>query len=142
MRVYFDASVIIAALLSPTGGSSLLLKYAKDRIIIGIASQTVIDEVVNKKEKLRKTKEAIENFIAGSGLVIRKHITETDIEPYEQFTDKEDAHLIAGANITQCAILVTLDRKHLLRQDIREKCVPLKIETPKDLLLRIIEKTE
>ena len=58
MRVFFDASVIIAALLSPSGGSSLLLRYIKKGVIIGITSQTALDEILeeDKGEKLKKSK--------------------------------------------------------------------------------------
>ena len=45
MRVFFDASVIIAALLSPTGGSALLFQFIKIGFIVGVTSQTVIAEV-------------------------------------------------------------------------------------------------
>ena len=57
MRVYFDASIIIAALLSPKGGSSELLKFVKKGIIKGITSQTVIEEILeeDKPEKLKRS---------------------------------------------------------------------------------------
>jgi predicted nucleic acid-binding protein len=97
MRAFFDASVIIAALLSPTAGSSLLLRFIKTRTIVGITSQTVIDEVLEQESKLNKTKGEIANFIAASGLVVRESITLDEIRPYENLIDKEDAHLIAGA---------------------------------------------
>jgi len=48
MRVFFDASVIIAALLSAGGGSSQLLKYVKLGKIVAITSQTVIEEILEE----------------------------------------------------------------------------------------------
>lgn len=142
MRVYFDASIIIAALLSKTGGSSLLLEYVKLKKVIGIASQTVIDEIVeeDKFTKLKKSKEEIEQFIARSGLLIRDSITVKEIEPYQDMVDVEDAHLIAGANLTKCAYLVTLDKKHLLREEIKRNFLPLKIVPPKELLEEMVGK--
>jgi putative PIN family toxin of toxin-antitoxin system len=134
MRVFFDASVIIAALLSPTGGSSLLLRFIKTRTIVGITSQTVIDEVLEQESKLNKTKGEIANFIGGSSLVIRELITLDEIRPYENLIDKEDAHLIAGAKRTKCTYLVSLDKRHVLREDVRARFQPLKIMNPKDLL--------
>lgn len=140
MRVFFDASVLIAALLSPTGGSSLLLAYVKAGKMIGISSQTVIEEIVEEEKfaKLKKSKDEVESFIAQSGLVIRKRVTSEDIAPYEDLIELEDAHLIAGATLTKCAYLVTLDKKHLLRKDIQEKFLPLRILSPKELLEEIV----
>ncbi|MBI2326980.1 putative toxin-antitoxin system toxin component, PIN family [Candidatus Curtissbacteria bacterium] len=139
MRVFFDASVIIAALLSKTGGSSLLFKYITVQKIIGITSQTVIEEIQeeDKFTKIKKTKKQIEQFVAESGLVVRKPITTDEIDPYTGMVDMEDAHLVAGANLTRCKYLVTLDKKHLLRPDIQKKFLPLKILSPKELLQEI-----
>lgn len=138
MRVYFDASVIIAALLSPTGGSSLLFAYIKSGKIKGVTSQTVIEEILENTQKLKKSKEEIERFIAASGLVVRKSITIKEITPYKNLVNVEDAHLIAGAKLTKCTHLVTLDKKHLLRSDIHAKFLPLIILSPKELLEEIV----
>lgn len=139
-RVFFDASIIIAALLSPTGGSSLLFQYIKVGKIIGLTSQTVIEETLeeDKPQKIKKSKEEIEHFIAQSGLLIRESITIEEIAPYKDLVDVEDAHLIAGANLTKCSYLVTLDKKHVLREDIQQRFLPLKIVSPKELLEEII----
>lgn len=140
MKVFFDASIIIAALLSPTGGSSQLFRFIAVGLIKGITSQTVIEEVleVDKPQKIKKSKEEIEQFIAASGLLVRKNITLQEIAPYENMVDREDAHLVAGANLTKCTYLVTLDKKHLLRLDIQEKFLPLLIVSPKDLLEEMV----
>ena len=139
MRVFFDASVIIAALLSPTGGSSLLLQYIKTGIIVGITSQTVLEEVLDedKPKRLKRSYEEIGKFIAQSGLVVRESITIKEIAPYKDDVDEEDAHLFAGALLTKCSHLVSLDKKHVVRPDIKKKFLPLRIVTPKELLEEI-----
>jgi len=138
MRVYFDASVIIAALLSPSGGSSLLLKYLKIGKIVGITSQTALDEILDKTVKIQRSKEDIEQFIAQSGLIVRVRITHEEILPYQGVVDPQDAHLIAGSLLTKCSHLVTLDKKHLLRTDIQERFLPLHIVSPKEILQEMI----
>lgn len=140
MKVFFDASVVIAAMLSPAGGSSLLLQYIKARKIIGITSRTVIQEILeeDKAKKLKKSKEEIEQFIAQSGLLVRNQVTLEEISPYRGEVDVEDVHLIAGAMLTKCVYLVTLDKKHLLRADMQEKFLPLRIVSPKELLEEIV----
>ncbi len=140
MRVFFDASVIIAAMFSPTGGSALLLQLVRSGEIIGIASQTVLSEILTEEKfiKFKKAKEEIEKFIAKSGLLVREYITLEQIAIYKDEIDSEDAHLIAGAKLTKCEFLVSLDKKHLLRPEIQQKFLPLKIVSPKELLEKIV----
>ncbi len=141
MRVFFDASVIIAALLSPTGGSSLLLQYIKTRTIIGITSQTVLEEMLeeDKPKKLKRSHEEIGKFIAHSGLIVRESINAQEIAPYKNDVDEEDAHLFAGALLTKCSYLVSLDKKHVVRPDIQKKFLPLRIVTPNELFEEILK---
>lgn len=140
MRVFFDASVIIASILSPSGGSSLLLQYVKLGQLVGITSQTVVWEITDEKKskKIKKTKNEIEDWIAGSALLVRKAITTAEIIPYTSMVDINDAHLVAGARLTHCTHLVTLDKKHLLRADVAQKFQPLQIVSPKELLEEIV----
>ena len=142
MKVFFDASVIIAALLSPTGGSAKTLSFVKLGLIKGITSHTVIEEILEEKHlyKLKRAKEEIEKFIAESTLLIRKPITAAEVRPYLNLIDPDDAHLIAGTVLTSCEYLITLDKKHLLRPDVKEKFLPLQIVSPKELLEEIVTK--
>lgn len=141
MRVFFDASVIIAALLSPTGGSALLLQFIKTDTIVGITSQTVIEEIIedHKLNKLHKTREEIEKFIAESGLLVSEAITLDEIKPYQNLIDEDDAHLIAGANLTKCSHLVSFDKKHVLHEDVVKRFSPLIIVNPKGILEELVK---
>jgi predicted nucleic acid-binding protein len=139
MRVYFDASVIIAGLLSPAGGSGQLLRMAKHSTIVGVTSQTVVEEISeeDKAKRIKHSRNEIQQFIGGSRLIVRRPIAPEEVEPYRGQVDSEDAHPIAGANLTGCTHLVTLDKKHLLRPDIRERFLPLRIVSPKEMLEEI-----
>lgn len=141
MRAFFDASVIISGLLSENGGSALILQFVKAKKIIGITSQTVINEIIeeDKSRKFKRSKKEIEEFIARSGLVVRKQITSYEITLYQGQVDIEDAHLIAGAKLTKCSYLVSLDKKHVLHPDIRQKFLSLKIVSPKELIEEILQ---
>jgi putative PIN family toxin of toxin-antitoxin system len=138
MRVFFDASVLIAALLSPTGGSAFLLRLVQAGALVGITSQTVIDEVLAHLPKLQKTHQEIEEFIAASRLLVREGITIEEIAVYKGQIAEEDAHLIAGARQTNCAYLVSLDKRHVLPPDIRARFLPLKILSPGELLQELV----
>lgn len=139
-KVFFDASVIIAAILSPTGGSAKLIKLAKNKSIIAITSQTVIDEVSDHAEKIHKTPEEISWYIKESGLLVRERVTQAEIEKVSAVIDSTDAHLLVGARGAVCQYLVTLDKKHLLRSDVQKIVAPLRIVNPKELLGRTRKK--
>lgn len=135
MKVYLDASVIIAAVLSSGGGSSLVLKYISQRLMIGVTSQTVIDEVIEHAQKIKKSKEEIEQFVAECNILVATRITQEQVHPYEGHVDPDDAHVVAGAQLTRCGYLVTLDKKHLLDPTIKDHFAPLQIVSPKELLV-------
>ena len=137
-KIFFDASVIIAAILSPTGGSAKLLKFAKNNTIVAITSQTVIDEVIDHTEKIRKTPEEISLFVKESGLLVRERVTQMKIEKVSGIVDSTDAHLVVGARGAECQYLLTLDKKHLLRSDIRKNVAPLRILNPKELPEKLV----
>lgn len=107
---------------------------------MGITSQTVLEEIMeeDKPAKLKKTTAEIQDFIADSGLLVRKIISLEEIAPYQGLLELADAHLIAGAKLTNCGYLVTLDKKHLLQPDIQKKFLPLKIVSPKELLEEVV----
>ena len=137
-KVYFDASVIISGLISSIGGSAKLLELVKLQAIIGITSQTVLDEVLSKSEKISLSPEKIALIIKDSKLLVRTRVVPKEIAKYEKQINKEDAHLIAGARLTKCQYLVSLDKKHVLDPEIKKKFMPLIIVSPKELLELII----
>lgn len=50
--VLFNASVVLAGLHSPLGGSGKLLKWSKKGQIIGLIGELIIDEVRRNAEKV------------------------------------------------------------------------------------------
>ncbi len=136
-KVFFDASVIIAAILSPTGGSARLLGYAKNKKILAITSQTVIDEIIDHTEKIHTSPVEIFLFVKESGLLVRERITQTEFGKVSTLVDSDDAHLVVGAREATCRYLVTLDKKHLLRSDVRKNVAPLRVVNPKELLNKL-----
>ncbi len=132
-KIYLDASVIITALLSVNGGSAKVIKLSNLGIFICLTSQTVIEEIEEHILKIKKNKREIQKFIVNSKIIVREKIRLSEIEKIKKI-DVRDAHLIAGAKLTECDFLVTLDKKHLLKPDIKKSFKPLKIVTPGELL--------
>ncbi len=137
-KIFFDASVIIAAILSPTGGSAKLLSFAKNKGLVAITSQTVIDEVIDHTEKIHKTSKEIFSYVKESRILVRERVTHGEIEKLSGVVDPTDAHLVVGARGSVCQYLVTLDKKHLLRKDVQKMVAPLRIVNPKELLRKLV----
>jgi len=138
MNVFFDDSIIIASLLSPTGGSSKLISYVHAGKIRGITSQTVIDEVLSHSLKIGLSEQKILTFIVESKLLVRKRIIGKEIESISKhMIDPDDAHVFAGAILTSSDILISLDKKHILHPDIQIQFSTLDICSPKELLSQL-----
>jgi putative PIN family toxin of toxin-antitoxin system len=134
-KVYFDASVIIAGLLSPTGGSSALLTLAQQNSIIGITSQTVVEEILSHRHKISKRLEEIIAYIQENNLIIRNEILLEDIQAISDLMiDVDDTHVFVGATHTGADYLVSLDKKHILAPSVQAKFPHLHICSPKELL--------
>ena len=131
-KVFLDASVVIAAILSSSGGSAKILSLAKKNKILAIISHTVVLEVLEHKEKIGKTEDEINNFLMRNKIVVREEINHEEAGKYTGLVDKDDAHLIAGAKLTECNYLVSLDKKHVL--SLGNKFSPLKIVNTKEFL--------
>lgn len=137
IKIFFDASVIIAALLSASGGSAKLSRLVKDKTIIGVTSQTVLDEVKKHQRKIKRSEKEIDRLIIDNSFLVSERIKKSETGKYVGRIDQNDAHLIAGANLTHCEYLTTLDKKHLLKKEIINQFKPLIILSPKDLLQKI-----
>ena len=132
-KVFFDASVIFSACQSSNGGSRRLIELVKTSKMIGITSQTVIEEVEKNTDKFSALF-PFASFIKDNNFFVRSKITLTEIKPYQNLIEAKDAHVVAGAVLTECDYLVTLDKKHLNNSRIKSFIVQIKIVSPKELL--------
>ncbi len=133
-KIFLDASVIIAAMLSPAGGSAKVIRLGQLGDWAQITSQTVIDEVKDHTGKIGKSTNEINQFIKEHSVIVRQRMTKLEIKPFIGLVDESDAHLIAGSKLTGADFLVTLDKKHLLKMDIKNRFKPLNIVNPEELL--------
>lgn len=138
IRIYLDASVIIAAMLSPTGGSAKLIQFVRLGAVAGITSQTAIAEIEENALKIGKTSSETRQFIFNNRIIVRKRINKTEEEPYQGLVEEEDIHIVAGAKLTKCDYLVTLDKKHLLKDEVKKLVKPLKVVNPKEYLEKVV----
>lgn len=138
MKVFFDTSVIFSAIYSQSGGSSKLASFIRSEIITGITTQTIIEELEDNLYKLNETNpKIIHDFLKANNFLVRKSISLSEIEPYQSLVEKKDAHVVAGAILTNCDYLVTLDKKHLNNTKVKIKITQVKILSPKELIRMI-----
>ena len=119
MIAFIDASVILAALGSKSGGSSQVLKLIKKRKIEGITSQAVVEEVLRNAYKIKITDSEVASLVSSSLLKVISAPESSEVEKYFDDTVAKDAHIVASAIKSKAEIIITLDKKHLLSKKIR-----------------------
>jgi predicted nucleic acid-binding protein len=134
--VLFNASVILAGLASPSGGSAKLLKWAGEGRISGIISEIILDEVTRRAEKIDSDPREVESKTLR---YFRSVYPAPDLELVAGFKkivlDHGDAHLFATALAASVDFLVSLDKKHVLA--LKQKIKDFAVVSPKDLILHL-----
>lgn len=140
LRIFLDTSVIVAAVLSPTGGARRLFLLAEAGILKPIVGPTVLrecDDVIRRKAPrllpmlaqilaIAKT----ETSLGGS----RAHIKAARL--YVNYTP--DAHVLAEAIAADPDWFVTHDKQHFLKTRTKAE-LPFEIGTPGDLIQKLKE---
>lgn len=131
--VLFNASVVLAGLKSPSGGSGKLLRWVKQSKIKGIISETIYDEILRNAERVGFRKAQVEESINDTFTQVSQAPNEKIVEQFkEKVLDLGDAHVLASAKEKEVQFLVTLDKKHLLV--LKDKIKTFKIVTPGELI--------
>ena len=132
-KVFFNASVILAGLGSPNGGSGKLLTLVSQKKITGIISEIILDEILRHVDKLNLFKIQVEKNIKSNFYSIKPAPNQKLVRTFMKIVINEgDSHVLASTIETKSDFLVTLDKKHLLI--LKNKIKGLNIVTPKELL--------
>ena len=132
--VFLDASVLVAAALSPTGGSFRVLAESPLRGIALVTSRYAYSEAeANIQDKYPNLLSRLYELAA-----FFQFVDEADKKLLEQcihVIDFKDAPVLAAALNARVDILLTLDRKHFINNPhLEEKNFPLKIFMPGDFI--------
>lgn len=134
--VFLDSSVVIAALLSPTGGSFRLFTEANKDLFRMAITTYVRDEVrgaLERKYPLRRF--FMDELLRFGNVRIVANPSATTVAPYLcLIIDPADAPILAGAVITRSGFLITLDRRHFMTARLAKADFPFTIATPKSFL--------
>jgi len=137
--VIFNASVVLAGLRSPKGGSGKVLSWAKERKIQEVISEIILDEVIRHVSKIEREEKWVLKYL---GSIFRKIFPppqKENVEAYKNIVkDLGDAHVLASAKEAKANFLVTLDKKHLLV--LKNKIDDFEIVTPGQLIEKISNK--
>jgi predicted nucleic acid-binding protein len=131
--VFFNASVILAALKNPQGGSGKLFFFIREKKIKGIITEIILKEVIRTCGKINKSEEEIRVLLQGIFPYIKPPPKKTSVEKYQSIViDYGDAHVLASGIENKCRYLATLDKKHLLVLEGKIKMI--QILSPKQLI--------
>jgi predicted nucleic acid-binding protein len=135
VKIFLDASVILAGLASETGGSRVLLMQSETKKLSVVISELVLEEVKRNIEKKFSEKELLTFaawFKRAKPQVIA--VSKREIELYKKIITSKDAHILASTDKAKVKYLATLDKKHLLKIDHKKASLPFKILTPGELI--------
>jgi predicted nucleic acid-binding protein len=138
--VFIDASVFIAAAGSESGGSALVLEICRGSRYKALCSQRVLMEAqVNLRDKF--TDDTLARFyrlLAALSPVIAPPAAMSDEAPYLGLVTEKDAHVIASAALGGAAYLVSLDRKHLVNDTVRNAGLPFQVLLPGEFIRAVL----
>lgn len=121
--VLFNASVILAGIKSPSGGSGKLLIWSKQKKIDGLASEIIFDEALRNGLRIGVEPERVAQIIQKMGIIAYPAPQLSTVDNFKNVViDFGDAHVLASAEENRVDFLVTLDKKHLLilQKDIKQ----------------------
>lgn len=132
LTVFLDASVILAGMASPLGGSGFLLQAARKKKIILIATPLIINEVNRHLTKLKLQSKQLKTLLNRRIIRLVKDPDETIIARCRRLTgDPDDAHVLAGAILANVNFLLSLDKKHVLTKRVKKHLSPIRVLSPK-----------
>lgn len=135
-KVFFNASVILAGLKSPAGGSGKLLSWSRNRKINGVISEIVVDEAARHADKIGVKPAYIRLAMKTIFSQIQTAPAKENATKFSKIViDPGDAHILASCHEAKPDFLVTLDKKHLLI--LKEKIKWVKIVSPGELITKM-----
>lgn len=131
--VFFNPSVVLAGLASPTGASAEILKRVKRGKITGAISEIILDEVTRRSDKIGISSQKVQKQTLSIFRFPHPAPNKSTVAKYGSIVaDYGDAHVLASAAETAADFLVSLDKKHILI--LQDKIKQFKIVSPGKLI--------
>lgn len=138
MRVFMDSDVIISALISTKGAAYQLMHMSRVKAVISNESKREL-KMVAKRLRIEQTK--LDRLIKKRCEVMKitqdRKMIMMIIKGYKIFvSDRNDAHIVAGAKYAQVKYLITYNLRHYKRDNIKDE-LGISVITPALLMQRL-----
>lgn len=134
--VFLDASVLVAAARSPSGGSALSLEVCGSRRFkAALTTRVLLEARVNIAEKFGDA-ELLRFYqqLAALNPELAQPPSGERVRECVPLTSEKDAHVLAAALECGADYLLTLDRRHLITSAVQAAGLSLRVMTPGDFL--------
>ena len=139
IKVFIDTRVLIAGVASLTGASAAVLDLCEaESIQMVISRQVLVEADRNFSAKLPGLVNEFRQFIRNLVPLMVEDPPAAAVERAASLIDRKDAAILAAAIESKVEFLITLDKKHFLKQKVLRN-IPIQICTPSDFL-RIFER--
>ena len=139
IKVFIDTSVLIAGVASLTGASAAVLDLCEaESLQMVISRQVLVEADRNFSAKLPGLVNEFRQFIRNLVPLMVEDPPAAAVERAAGLIDRKDAAILAAAIESKVEFLITLDKKHFLKQKVQRN-IPIEICTPSDFL-RIFER--
>jgi predicted nucleic acid-binding protein len=136
--LFFDASCLIAAAGSPTGGSGFLLSIcAKGLLRAAVSHPVLLEAQSNIETKLGGA--AVQRYINLLTIVpfsLARLPAQEELNRLKLFINSKDLHVVAAAVEVKAQFLLTLDKK--LIKEINTTSLDVQASTPGDFIKKIL----
>ena len=137
IKVFIDSSVIIAAILSPPGGSFRLIRDSLFENYTLLVSGYILEECMRiLNTKFLDKVHILPTMLDSYRFKIVQDLSEREVEKVIEIINFKDAPILAGAIKYKADYLITLDKKDFLSKKVLSfvKQHNLSIFTPKEFL--------
>jgi len=134
--LFLDASVLVAAARSPTGGSALVLEIcAGGHFRGGLTLKVLLEARHNIQDKFGEAEllRFYRQLAAMDPLMIPPPSADR-LKLCAGVIAEKDAHVLAAALDSRASYLLTLDRRHFLSPAVQAFAAPMRIVTPGEFL--------
>ncbi len=134
LKVFLDTSALIAGIASSKGAAREILRLAELELIeIVLSKQVIVEADRNIEAKMPEILYEYRSFIELLAPVLVDDPSPRDIKKYSALIDPDDAPILAAAVSSIADCLVTWDRKHFLKGDLRS-ITNIKVLSPGEFL--------
>lgn len=134
LKIFLDTSALIAGIASSKGAATELLRLGEIGLVeIYISKQVIVEADRNIEAKLPEMLDEYRTYIESLAPKLTDDPSPKEVKKYSSVINADDAPILAAAVSSKADCLVTWDKKHLIKKDLRIGS-ELKIFTPGEFL--------